>query len=91
MIGVAIGEERENQIMASIEARADARRRRKEFSTEAELEASYADGDDGEILFLASSRQTLCAGRDEANELFIQVIQYAPLKHVDLPATGVPP
>ena len=46
MLGVAIGEERKNQIMASIEARADARRRRKEFSTEAELEARNADGDD---------------------------------------------
>lgn len=59
MIGVAIGEERENQLMASIGARACPEAPQGGFDG-SRLDASYADGDDGEILFLA--RQTLRAG-----------------------------
>lgn len=46
MLGVKITEERENQIKASIEARAAARRHRDELAGDREFEERYADSDD---------------------------------------------
>lgn len=45
MLGVTIAPERENQIRASIEARAAARKRRKEAAAGSELDESFPDSD----------------------------------------------
>jgi hypothetical protein len=46
MLGVTINEERENQIKASIEARATARKRRSELSAQRDFEELYPDSDE---------------------------------------------
>lgn len=46
MLGVKVDSERENQIKASIEARAAARKRRKQSAVEAEFEEFHTDSDD---------------------------------------------